>query len=165
MKLDDLMCLCTLLFLIYCIIDNIYSSYYYKKPELTKSIYLTDFINKFKEKFNVFIPNKNKNKENIYDKNILYQDIKNLLKNNFKHIGKIEIREMNINARLYNKVKYLEINAILCNEDFKKKIYLEIAYISPKEYHIIKMKTKKIKNNYIPAIKYRKSKFYNKWII
>lgn len=165
MKLDDLMCLATILFFIYCVIDNIYSSSIYKKTESVKSLYLDNLISKFKEKFRIFIPKKNRETLTILDNDKLNQDTKKILYKIFRNLGQFEIKNIILKAKNYNKIKFLKVEFSLVTYEIIKKIYLEIIYLNPKEYHIIKLRNLEEKKKLKASPKFRKSKFYNKWII
>ena len=157
MKLDDLMCICTIIFFFYCILDAIYYSYFYVKPIKIESLhnkYITILEKKINNNFDIYIPKIKKEYKYLEKSDTIYKEVKIILNKIFSDISNIKIKDLSIQAKIFNNIKYLNIDCILITLENISKINIDLLFISSSEYYIINLNKKLKTNNLIPKKKY-----------
>lgn len=180
MKIDDLLCLCCLIFLILYILENIKLSDLKYDLIVTKNTSsknkkvrsIKNFFDNFKNKrYNLYFPNtsnrvKISEKEQLYFNKVSSVIIHNLcLKlNSNTDLDFSLIDSINTIVTNYNGIYQLWVLFNLNSKKYKLKVKLVIIYVNTNEYYIVNLSLvdliKKRVSNQL-----RKSKFYNKWII
>ena len=180
MQTDNILCLGCLLLLLCYILENVKIQRVSKKNKVlnkknidNKIISISNFFKKInKNKYNLIIPREfGKNKIVSSEKKRFFKKFIHLIIHKLvKKINTINNNSFTLKPPIHlivydhNNIYNIISNFYLINKNYVLKIKLNIIYVSRNEYYIVNISLIDTKKKIISNM-FRKSKFYNKWII